>query len=160
MKKMTQNIKKHEINERLRIARNAQSKTMSELAALFKMPERTISNYERGISSPSVEYLKFLYTNFCINPLWIITGEGEMSFKQECYNPNEFEINRDFNNLKMFFKEKYGIQPESFEKIASLIVRYWAKTQVILECLAEYPDLLDEVLEFVVEGKAKRRKKS
>jgi phage repressor protein C with HTH and peptisase S24 domain len=71
------------INHRIKDARNQLNKTIAELSGLFEIPERTISNYERGVSSPSVEYINLLHTKFGISLDWLINGEGEIYSSKE-----------------------------------------------------------------------------
>jgi len=66
------------ISDRIRKIRQEQGLTILELSKKIGIPDRTISNYERGERKPSVEYLTLLYEHLNANPEWLISGNGEM----------------------------------------------------------------------------------
>lgn len=74
------------IHERIRQIRIESNLTLIDLGKLLGIPDRTISNYERGERKPSVEYLTLLAEKLNANPQWLILGTGEMFLdKQEEY---------------------------------------------------------------------------
>lgn len=66
------------IHERIRKIRTEASLTILELSKLIGVPDRSISNYERGERKPSVEYLSFLAEKLDANPEWLMLGRGNM----------------------------------------------------------------------------------
>lgn len=66
------------ISDRIRKIRQEQGLTILDLSKKIGIPDRTISNYERGERKPSVEYLTLLYEHLDANPEWLLSGNGEM----------------------------------------------------------------------------------
>lgn len=71
------------IHERVRKIRQEHSLSIQELSKKIGIPDRTISNYERGERKPSVEYLSLLAENLDANPEWLILGTGEIFLSKE-----------------------------------------------------------------------------
>lgn len=71
------------IFERIRKIRQECDLTIFQLSDKIGIPNRTISNYERGERKPSVEYLTLLYEHLNANPEWLLSGRGEMFTDKE-----------------------------------------------------------------------------
>jgi transcriptional regulator with XRE-family HTH domain len=67
-----------ELHKRLREVRKAKGLTMKQLSEEFGIPEKTISNYERNVRHPSIQYLQLLRIKFNANLNFIITGTGSL----------------------------------------------------------------------------------
>lgn len=71
------------LHERIRQIRTESHLTLIDLGKLLGVPDRTISNYERGERKPSVEYITLLAEKLNANPQWLILGTGQMFISTE-----------------------------------------------------------------------------
>ena len=68
--------------------------SISKLSKIIGIPERTISSYERGERTPSVDFLAQLCIFLNINANWFLTGKGEMFNEQQASDTKDgFEQN-------------------------------------------------------------------
>jgi phage repressor protein C with HTH and peptisase S24 domain len=72
-----------DIHERIRKIRLESKLTLVQLGKLLDIPDRTISNYERGERKPTYEYLTLLCNKLNAHPKWLLAGTGEMFFPSE-----------------------------------------------------------------------------
>ncbi len=71
--------------ERIKEIRAKLNLSVAKLADKIGIPARTITGYERGERTPSMEFLASLSTILNVNANWFVTGEGEI------FNPPKFE---------------------------------------------------------------------
>ncbi len=71
--------------ERIKEIRTKLNLSVAKLADKIGIPARTITGYERGERTPSMEFLASLSTILNVNANWFVTGEGEI------FNPPKFE---------------------------------------------------------------------
>lgn len=71
--------------ERIKEIRTKLNLSVAKLADKIGIPARTITGYERGERTPSMEFLASLSTVLNVNANWFVTGEGEI------FNPPKFE---------------------------------------------------------------------
>jgi transcriptional regulator with XRE-family HTH domain len=95
---------------RIRQLREEQDITQSELAALMNTNYQTISDYERGKYSPSIEFYIALAKHFKTSIDYIL-GETDlrdpyMSAKENFLDPKEMELVRNYRELDAKAKEK------------------------------------------------------
>ena len=64
------------IQERLRLVRG--STTQAEFASLNGLPLSTYSRYERGTTTPDLDFLQSLCVKFDVSPAWLLLGVGAM----------------------------------------------------------------------------------
>ncbi len=100
------------LSERIKKARNNAKLSQEELAKKLKVGKRTLVDYERGSSEPKVSTLLKI-ADFCnVNPNWLLTGEGEMTSKQDISNSN---INNIKNSSNIAIGENITITTHSKE---------------------------------------------
>lgn len=75
--------------ERIKEIRTKLNLSVAKLADKIGIPARTITGYERGERTPSIEFLANLSTIVNVNANWFITGNGEMFNKKEPSVDNE-----------------------------------------------------------------------
>lgn len=63
--------------------------SLAKLAKQLEMSASTLTSYERGERTPSVEFLTRLYKVLNVNTNWFISGEGNM------FNAPQFEQVQD-----------------------------------------------------------------
>lgn len=97
------------IAERIRKIRQELGLTILELSKKINVSDRTISNYERGERKPSVDYLTLLYEHLNANPVWLISGKGEMFADKTASNmPAKFSIEDFLFIPKLVLKPSAG----------------------------------------------------
>jgi transcriptional regulator with XRE-family HTH domain len=62
--------------------------SQKEMAELFEVAQRTLSNWETGRNEPSLEVLQKLYLSYRVNLNWLLTGTQQ-----------EAEIVQDYKTL-------------------------------------------------------------
>ena len=68
--------------ERLKAERQAQHMTQQKLAARIKATNTSISNWEKGVSSPSASIVKMLADALGVNP-YVLIGDYTLNDLQE-----------------------------------------------------------------------------
>ncbi|MEQ6355210.1 helix-turn-helix transcriptional regulator [Lysinibacillus sp. M3] len=88
--------------QRLKIARKNKKYTQEELAELVVTTKATISNYENGYSSPSIEMLLLLSAKLDVSVDYLLGNEErEFDLIDSNFTKNELEIIKDsLNNRK------------------------------------------------------------
>lgn len=77
-----QNIK---YAERIKKIRSVLDFSQTKLSNEINIPENTIISYEEG-NIPNCDFLANLYKSLNINPIWFLSGEGEMFIKNKYLN--------------------------------------------------------------------------
>ena len=67
-------------SERIKEIRTLLDISRPKLAKKIDIPERTIASYENG-RVPSLEFLAQLYKILNVNPIWFLSGKGEIFIK-------------------------------------------------------------------------------
>jgi len=67
------------VGSRLASARAAQGLSQPRFAAALGLSLRGYQNYERGERAPSDELIRAAWSTFGIDPVWLLTGEGDMT---------------------------------------------------------------------------------
>ena len=75
--------------ERIKQIRLKLGLSVAKLAEKISIPARTITGYERGERTPSIEFLSQCCTVLNLNANWFISGIGNM------FNPPQFEQVQD-----------------------------------------------------------------
>ena len=88
--------------ERIKEIRSKLNLSVAKLADKIDIPARTITGYERGERTPSVEFLASLSKILNVNANWFLTGQGEM------FNAPKYEdVKDDFRlQVEQILKEK------------------------------------------------------
>ena len=81
-KKINIRTKKLGIGPRLKKYRISKGLKVEELGKLIGVAHGTISNTENEVTTVSAETLQKICRNTNINPLWLITGKGQMTQKK------------------------------------------------------------------------------
>jgi transcriptional regulator with XRE-family HTH domain len=81
--------------ERIKQIRSELGLSVAKLADKINIPARTITGYERGERTPSIEFLSQCCTVLNLNANWFVSGEGNM------FNPPQFEQVQDELALKV-----------------------------------------------------------
>ena len=68
-----------EISERIRFARESKDLEHAVLSKKMHVPERILRQWETGQETPDQELLRRLARHVGVEPIWLATGEGEMS---------------------------------------------------------------------------------
>ncbi len=71
--------------ERIKEIRQKTNLSVAKMAYQIGIPARTITGYERGERTPSIEFLTQLSTILNVNPQWFLFGIGEI-FINNCEN--------------------------------------------------------------------------
>ena len=90
--------------ERIKEIRTKLNLSVAKLADKIGIPARTITGYERGERTPSIEFLANLSTILNVNANWFITGNGEMFNKKEPSVDNE-----ELEQKVVEVMKKYGV---------------------------------------------------
>lgn len=90
--------------ERIKEIRTKLNLSVAKLADKIGIPARTITGYERGERTPSIEFLANLSTIVNVNANWFITGNGEMFNKKEPSVDNE-----ELEQKVVEVMKKYGV---------------------------------------------------
>ena len=64
--------------DRIKQLRNKLDISVAKFSKKIGVPERTITSYERGEHTPSLDFLAKLCINLNINAHWFLLGQGEM----------------------------------------------------------------------------------
>lgn len=84
--------------------RTALGLSVAKLAEKINVPARTITSYEQGERTPSIEFLTKLCMNFDIDPNYFLFNKGQM-FLQKCENTHIFIKNeKSIKNFKCWGK--------------------------------------------------------
>ena len=70
--------RKKRMNERIKEVREHLGLTQKELAGKLGIAFRSLQNYESTSRKIPSDMIKELYTQFSVNPVWLLTGEGSM----------------------------------------------------------------------------------
>lgn len=132
------------IAERLKIVRG--SRSQHEFAKVIGLKQTTYGQYERGVTSPSIEAVSLICRNFGINLRWLMFGEGEM-YDNEVDVPG---VQGDVNTLREdVIKMKNDIQKKD-----SLIEDYIEQLNIMHRsldiCTKEKEILLKEYFSFLL----------
>jgi len=68
------------IAHRIRLARKQKGLTQLQLAALIGVSKSACGQWERSVTSPSMENLSLLAISLDVNFEWLATGRGDMQF--------------------------------------------------------------------------------
>lgn len=64
--------------ERIKEIRKKLDLSVAKMAGKINIPARTVTGYERGERTPSIEFVTQCCIILNINANWFLTGEGEM----------------------------------------------------------------------------------
>ncbi len=64
--------------QRIKEIRSKLNLSVAKMADKIQIPARTITGYERGERTPSIEFVTQCCTILNVNANWFLTGEGEM----------------------------------------------------------------------------------
>ncbi len=90
--------------ERIKEIRAKLGLSVAKLADKIEIPARTITGYERGERTPSIEFLANLSTILNVNANWFVTGNGEM------FNNKQPSVsNEELEQKVVEVMKKYGV---------------------------------------------------
>lgn len=69
-------------SEKIKEIRSKLNLSVAKMSEKIDIPQRTITGYERGERSPSIEFLAQICKILNVNINWFLTNEGEM-FKKD-----------------------------------------------------------------------------
>ena len=84
--------KEESIGARIKRLRHVLGLSQRQLAEELGMHIITISRYEREEWKPSSKFIDLLREKFKVNPLWLLTGEGNMFLGSENLLPNSLSL--------------------------------------------------------------------
>lgn len=87
------------IGDRLKEARKALKKSQKDLGAALGITHQGYSKIENGLSSLTLENLMLIVSNFEINPIWLLTGDGEITISQQSSSDIQF-LRKEIEGLK------------------------------------------------------------
>lgn len=90
---------------RIKEIRKTLGLSIAKMANKLDMSASTITNYERGERTPSIEFLLQMNIKLNVNANWFLTGKGEM-FNAPQYEDVKDEILNEVNQVLV----KYGIK--------------------------------------------------
>jgi transcriptional regulator with XRE-family HTH domain len=76
-------VSTEESGSRLRLFRKSRNITIHDLSDRIGISKSTISEVERGLVKPPVNFLLALFKLYGLNINWVLTGEGKMILKRE-----------------------------------------------------------------------------
>lgn len=71
------------MNSRIRTLRKALSLNQKEFAAKIGLKQSAVSYMEKNGSTITEQNIKVICSQFCVNEVWLRTGEGEMFLEVE-----------------------------------------------------------------------------
>ena len=86
--------------KRLKIIRNELKISQIEMAKALNISIKGYWNYENDEREPKLEILKRIVEKFNINPHWLLTGDGEIFFKNEESLNNTYFYKEKFTNIE------------------------------------------------------------
>lgn len=76
-------------SEKIKIIRKKLDISVAKMAKLLDMSASTLTNYERGDRTPSIDFLSQMSIKLNVNANWFVSNQGEM------FNPPKFEDVQD-----------------------------------------------------------------
>jgi len=103
------------IGDRLKEVRNIKGMTQFEMGNILNIPQSNLYRYENGSSKLTADKIELLYQNG-INIEWLITGQGEIFYKDK---KEHLAVSEDniLSPLKKIRKEKGFTQEELADKL-------------------------------------------
>lgn len=90
--------------EKIKLIRQKLDISVAKMAKLLDMSASTLTNYERGDRTPSIDFLSQMNIKLNVNANWFVSGQGEM------FNAPKFEDVEDKLEQKVVeVMKKYGI---------------------------------------------------
>lgn len=80
------------MNSRIRTLRKALSLNQKEFAAKIGLKQSAVSYMEKNGSTITEQNIKVICSQFCVNEVWLRTGEGEMFLEVERTQKEFFDI--------------------------------------------------------------------
>lgn len=77
------------ISTRIREIRKERGFTQSDLGKRIGVSQPTVSDWEKGVTEPTVDNLRLLAVELGVYFEWIVTGRGERDFKHEVRQEGE-----------------------------------------------------------------------
>ena len=91
------------IGDRIKKIRLSKNLNQTEFGLKVGLEQRTVSDYERGISSPGKGRLYLIAEKFGVNPEWLLTGKGEPYKTAEITPEDRAKIERE--HIRRLFSE-------------------------------------------------------
>lgn len=104
------------VGDRIRKIRDKTGLTQTGFGELVGLEQRTISDYERGVSQPGVGRLYLIAEKFNVNPEWLINGVGEPYKQSEVDAATKERIERE--HIRRLFSE---LSPKTQEIILDVL---------------------------------------
>ena len=104
------------VGDRIRKIRDKTGLTQTGFGELVGLEQRTISDYERGVSQPGVGRLYLIAEKFNVNPKWLINGVGEPYKQSEVDAATKERIERE--HIRRLFSE---LSPKTQEIILDVL---------------------------------------
>lgn len=104
------------VGDRIRKIRDKTGLTQTGFGELVGLEQRTISDYERGVSQPGVGRLYLIAEKFNVNPEWLINGIGEPYKQSEVDAATKERIERE--HIRRLFSE---LSPKTQEIILDVL---------------------------------------
>jgi transcriptional regulator with XRE-family HTH domain len=152
MTKEKKSIKK-DVGARFNQFRKKLNKTQQQFANELSIYQSTITNFEQGRTFPSLNYLFHFHERYGLNITWLITGKGEMIFK-------DYQI---LNNAASISDRSPGYTPQDQKSHHQLLylLEIPVFEQIIMAKFLEVKKLLkDEIEEFYRLKNPKEKKES
>lgn len=142
-----------EISEKIKKIRNLTNLNQSEFGNEIGVNQRTISNWESARNEPSLAMLQNISKKWNISPVWLILGEGDITFQDEqlYFEAKKYAISNnrlnEFNELLVGFIGKQTtisviisqIEKIKGQKVLEKISELWSgKGERMLRVLDEY----------------------
>ncbi len=98
-----------EFAKRIKSIRKSLKLTQKEFADKLNTHSQTISRYEKGKLTPSVDFLFSLTDKLKVNPTWLLTGKGKMFFDDNYNFPEEALQKKESENNDL--KDNFSLIP-------------------------------------------------
>ncbi len=107
-----------DIAERIKIARKRHNVTAQEISAKLGIAQSTLSQWERSIRKPSLEYVEYLCAELGADPVWLVLGKEPEAAKPKTEESTvEKELIADYRELSDDKQElyRYRIKADALE---------------------------------------------
>ncbi len=142
---------KKEVGLRFSQFRKAINKTQQQLADELEIYQSTITNFEQGKTFPNLSYLYHFSERHGLNINWLITGKGDMIFKEYRLTPTALSVRE---GMPLFD----SADPPTYSEILCLL-EIPIIEQIIMAKFLELKTLLKNEIEVFYKKKMLQEKK-
>lgn len=109
-----------QMGKRLATIREDSGLKQIPFAEMLEVSQSGYNSYERGLREIPVRVLRLLYTKLNVNPVWMMTGEGNP------YNRDDLDLFQSVVRLvdQYISREGCSVEPERREKLIRFLIEY------------------------------------